>query len=279
MKTKALNNTAFALCTVLFVLCIANSEAVIEQSRYYLRLCAVNVVPSLFVFSVLCGVICSGSAFYRLCALPLFGTEAAVLTIGLLGGFPLGADVSCRLYENGAVTKKQAQYLCAFTNTPSLSFTVGLVGSVLGSKRLGLLLFLLVVASALLTAIVLKLFYLKDGERDIRINPLFCKPKSLPQVIKDSCISMISVSGCIVFFGSIAVLFPRNVSGFFEISGGVCDSRSVTQAAILLGFSGLSVMMQISAVCGGRISSFPFVLSKLFQSAFMGAAAYFLLDK
>jgi len=50
--------------------------------------------------------------------------EAALLAMGMLGGFPLGAAVAVELYDNGAVDKRQAEYLCAFTNNPSLSFSV-----------------------------------------------------------------------------------------------------------------------------------------------------------
>ena len=287
-----------SLCSaVLFVFCLAESTKVAAASAFYLKLCAVRVVPALFVFSVLCGVICSSPVFSRLCSLPLFGAEAAVLTMGLLGGFPLGASAALTLYENGSVTKRQAEYLavvyrklrrrragqqkeylCAFSNNPSLSFTVSYAGGVLGSRRTGLLLAALTAASAALCALLLRYILLKGDERSFKgVSPQI-RPKSFSAVLSSSCVSMLTVCGCIVFFGSISALFPDCIKGFFELSGGISGVKSPVFAAVLLGFSGLSVMLQVYAVCDGRLSVKPFLLSKLLQSALMGAAAYFIFD-
>lgn len=278
MKTRAVNNVFLLLCAACFAACLINSEAVAEQSRYYIRLCAVSVVPSLFVFSVLSGVLCASPAFYRLCSLPFFGAEAAVLLLGLLGGFPLGALIAVELYENGAVTKRQAQYLCAFTNNPSLSFVISFTGAVLGSKKAGLLLALLVFASSVTVGLVFRAFYLHKSERIIRISPLAAQSKGLPRVIKESSTTMLTVCGCIVFFGSISVLFPMAIARFFELSGGISACVGEVEAAVLLGFSGISVIMQVFAVCGGSISALPFTAAKILQGALMGIFAYFMFD-
>ncbi len=278
MKTKSYGNFLTLVCTALFALCLINSADIAEAGLHYLKLCALRVVPSLFVFSVFAAVICQSNAFYKLCAVPWFGAEAAVLTLGLLGGFPLGANMAVSLYEAGAVSKKQASYLCAFGNMPSLSFMISYTGAVLGSKRTGVLLALLCALASLLAALVLKYAYLNKTERFITPLKTSFPLKSFGKIVADTALSMLTVCGCIVFFGSISRLFPTWLACFFEISGGISLCTSAASAAVLLGFSGLSVMLQVAAVCGGRLSVMPFIACSAAKSAFMGVTAYFLFD-
>lgn len=263
----------------LFVYSLIKSTLVAESCYTYLKLCGEKIIPSLFVFSVFASIICGSKAFYRICSFfPFFGTETALLILGVLGGFPLGANAALQLYEEGQINKKQAEYLCAFTNNPSLSFTISYTGAVLGNKRAGVILALLTLLSSLVTAAVLKYTFLPKGDRRISPAAGLVKSKSLAVAIKDGSFATIVICGCVVFFGSISVLFPEKLRGVLELSGGIARCKSETEAAFLLGFSGFSVMCQVAAVCGGRLSAFPFILSKLMQSAFMTLCAYFLFD-
>ncbi len=262
-----------------FVYCLLNSGRVAESCGIYLKLCGEKLIPALFVFSVLSSVICGSKAFYRLCAFfPFWGVETALLILGVLGGFPLGASVAEKLYAEGQVNKKQAEYLCAFTNNPSLSFTVSYVGAVLGSKKTGAVLAILTVLSAVVSAVLLRYVFLPKEDRHIAPSLGLVKSKGLAEAVRDGCFNMLIICGCVVFFGSIGVLLPEKLRGILELSGGIANCKTETQAAFLLGFSSFSVMCQVSAVCGGKLSVLPFLLSKLIQSAFMTFFAYFLFD-
>lgn len=279
MHKTALRPPWALLAAVLFVYCLLNSAAVAESCGAYLKLCGERVVPSLFVFSVLAAMICRSKGFYRLCAvLPCGGTEIALLIMGMLGGFPLGATVAYELYANGKISKRQAEYLCAFTNNPSVSFTVSYVGGVLGSRRMGALLALLTFLSAAVTAIILRYTFLKKDERHIAPPVAAFSSTELAAAIRDGSITMLVICGCVVFFGGLSQMLPEGLRGFLELSGGIAICRTPTKAAVLLGFSGVSVMCQVSAVCRGKLSAAPFVLAKLMQSAIMGVFAYFLFD-
>lgn len=266
------------VAAVLFVYCLFNSGAVAESTGKYLSLCGERLIPSLFVFSVLAGIICKSKCFYGFCAsFSKGGTELALLFMGTLGGFPLGAAVATELYENGSLTKKQAEYLCAFTNTPSLSFILSYVGGIFDSKT-GVKLALLSLASSVFVAVVLRYTFLDKNERQILLSPSDRPQASLASAVKEGGFTMLVISACVVFFGSISQLFPKDMQGFLEISGGMASCKSPVQAAVLLGFSGFSVMCQVGAVCKGRLSALTFITAKLIQSAFMGAFAYFLFD-
>jgi len=269
--------TLFA--AVLFVYCLFNSDTVAESTGRYLSLCGEKVIPALFVFSVLAGIVCKSKHFYRLISLvPRGGAELALLFMGMLGGFPLGAAVATELYENGSITKKQGEYLCAFTNNPSLSFILSYVGGVLGDLRLGVYLALLCFASSVFIAVVFRYIFLKPNERRILPSVSSHTQASLASAIKEGGFTMLIISACVVFFGSISQLLPTALRGFLEISGGMASCKSPVRAAVLLGFSGISVMCQVAAICGGKLSAAPFITAKLLQSAFMGIFACFLFD-
>ena len=272
--------------TAVFVLCLIRSEAVASCSRDYLLLCAQSVVPSLFVFSVLAAVICSRAGFYRVCRrIPFAGTEAAVLLMGLLGGFPLGAVISVQLYREKCVSKRQAEYLCSFTNNAGISFIVSYAGGVLGNAKTGAVLAVLTLFSSVLCGIIFKRLMLVPEERRIMPDLRVTAAKSLPLAIAESSRSMLTICGCIVFFGclgsalavSAGFSFPFAI-GLLELSGGIAACTTVTQAAALIGFSGLSVLCQVAAVCGGALSVRPYLAAKIVQSAVMTALAYFLFD-
>lgn len=278
MVKKAVKPPWAVPAAVLFVYCLLNSGTVAENSGKYLKLCGERVVPALFVFSVLANIICKSKAFYTLChVLPRFGVEAALLIMGMLGGFPLGAAVAVELYDNGAVSKKQAEYLCAFTNNPSLSFTVSYVGGVFNNKNIGLRLALLTALSAVAAAVILKPFLLPKSKGGIKLIPATGSVPTLSAAIKDTCTTMLVICGCIVFFGSLCWMLPPQLQGVLELSGGISRCRSVGNAAVLLGFSGVSVLCQVSAVCKGKLSTAPYLAAKLVQAAFMGLGAHFLL--
>ncbi len=280
--TEMKRTASFLLATALFVYCIFHSETVSRLSYEYLMLCTRAVVPSLFVFSVLTRIICYDKLFFKLCALfPRAGAEGMLLLAGILGGFPLGASVSRGLYDSGHITKKQAEYLCAFTNNPSLTFMISYAGVQLGSPFYGAVMALICFFSAIICALVCRTF-LPKSERRILPPAVSLPRRGLGGAINDSLRSMAAICGCVVFFGCIGGLLPEGtpilVRGIAEITGGIAVCSSAVDIAVLLGFSGLSVMFQVTAVSGGRLSLKPYLMSKLLQSALMGGFAYILFD-
>lgn len=276
---KRLQGAGTLFAVAFFIACLIKSESVAEYSRKYLFMCGERVVPALFVFSVLGNVIASGGVFTRLCRhLPRYGTEAGLIILGLCAGFPLGAIVAAELYENGAVTKRQAEYLCAFANTPSLSFIISYTGNVLGGEGIGTQLALLTLLSAVVTAVLLRPLMLKGEERKIAPRAISVKSKGFAKTLKDGCESMVIICGCVVFFGGISAVLPQRIGALLELSTGISRCKNATEAAALLGFSGVSVIFQIATACKGKLNITPCVAAKVFQCAFMGLCSYFFID-
>ncbi len=275
-------NVVFLSATTIFIYCMFHSEAVARLSYDYLMLCTRSVVPSLFVFSVLTRLICYDELFFKLCSLfPRAGAEGMLLLAGILGGFPLGASVSMGLYEGGHITKKQAEYLCSFTNNPSLTFMISYVGLRLGNSFYGAVLALICFISSVVCATVTRSL-LPKSERHILPPSVSLTGRGISAAISESLRSMAAICGCVIFFGCMGGLLPSGappiLRGFLELTSGISVCSSPVKAAMLLGFSGVSVVFQVAAVTRGRLSLKPYLLSKLLQSALMGGAAHIIFD-
>ena len=238
-----------------------------------------RVFPSLFLFACLSSVLVSSSCFRKIYELP-FGTECVLLLLGVFCGFPIGAKCAYELYVNGTISKKRAEYLLTFTNLASVPFLTGVIGAKLhGTAFYGWRLVLLQAASALLCALV---FYLimKPNCDGIRIltSP---KPVPLPQAIGSAMTTMLQVGGMLTFFGTVSkavvvkLHLPALLSIFLrcllEFSSGCADAAGLLspQSELLtgfaVGFSGLCVAFQVSAVTKNKLSMKPYFLSKLLQ--------------
>lgn len=117
------------LMTVLFLLltiCIlTNSSLSLSYASLGLELWFQKMVPSLFPFMILSGIMVRLNLTERLAmaAYPLVGRIYRVrknvcycMLLGFLCGFPMGAKVTGELFERGQLTHREAEYLLAFCN-------------------------------------------------------------------------------------------------------------------------------------------------------------------
>lgn len=148
--------------TILLVL-FANNN--LTAARSGISLWASNVVPSLFPFFVAANLLGYSSVPYYLSKYakpimkPLFnmpGIAAFSFIMGLISGFPVGAKITCDLYENKIISKREAETMLCFTNNSSPLFIIGTVGvSFYSSTEIGICLLLCHVLSAIAIGIIL----------------------------------------------------------------------------------------------------------------------------
>ena len=238
-------------------------------------------MPSLFVFSVLGALITSDGSFFDLCRrIPFCGIELGVFVLGFLGGVPMGPMATYGLYEEGCISKRQAEYLCTFSTVPSLSFIISYVGGIIGNGREGVALAAIALAAAVATAALFRPFMLKGGDKPVGLafSDRKSSTKGLSAIIGGCGTGMVVCCACVVFFGSIGAGLPHALRGVLELCSGLELCRSISEAAALTGFSGLSILCQALAVTKGKLNPAPLVAAKLFQGVFMWAAAILLLD-
>ncbi len=132
----------------------------IQAIRDGLQVCSNSILPTLFPFFVLTELWVSlgyagtmsrllGSITERIFHLP--GNAASALVLGAVGGYPIGTVTAVNLYEDGQLTKEEAEHCLFFCNNAGPAFIIGLVGGVVfQNMALGYILWAIHLFAALL---------------------------------------------------------------------------------------------------------------------------------
>ena len=246
------------------------SEIVSVSVENSINVCISTLIPSLFpfmFFSLLVGKF-MGDMLSEIAApllMPLLGISKYAcrsVIIGLLGGFPSGAQDAALLYTEKKITKSEAERLPIFCNNAGLMFTIGAVGvSYLHSFKAGVVIYIYLLFSSLIAAL-----FTKPLKEDIsalpkeKISPLpsagdFPNAFSFAvgKCIKNLAIICTNYTIFKVLCDVLCSYFGKNskilfLSGIIEVTGGVLSMPKTTEGLVaisfLLAFSGLSVIMQ-----------------------------------
>lgn len=263
-----------------------------QAARDALSLCGHILIPSLFPFFVLSflvvelglsrypGKLLEGIMF------PLFrisGAGASALVLGLVGGYPVGARTAVSLYQSGQCSKAETERLLAFCNNAGPAFILSVVGSgLLGSVKLGLILYGIHAAASLLVGFLFRFYGTVHAPckrtpvpviQAVSFSTAFtCSVTSAFHSALNLCafvlffsilIRILHMSGAIsAALGALSQLFspisltlpfaPLLLPGFLEISSGISAlsgaeplSCQMILAAFMLGWAGLSVHCQV----------------------------------
>lgn len=285
-----------------------------------LTLCAKVIIPSLFPFFVCAKLFVSAgiaqklgkwmSVFMR----PLFnvpGSAGFAFIMGILSGYPVGAQCGVDLYEQGLCTKTEAQRIICFCNNSGPLFIIGAVGvGMLYSNTAGIALYIIHVLSAITVGIIFR--YYKKGEGIPLAQAMKQKDsakvygfgEALSMAVSKSVELILYVCGFIVFFsvfvsvlehfGIIKIIqnflynfgISLNVSsalatGFFEVSKGSMRLAALplgsfrgVLVSMIIAWSGISVILQVSGIISKHgLSTKLFILAKLLHSIIAGIYA------
>lgn len=273
-----------ALCALLEM--ILAPQQMIDSARYALRLCAELIIPSLFPFFVVSGLLNRLGFSARLAgrlsrpAARLYGISGAgatALFMGLIGGYPLGAAYIADMRRQGLISAEEGERLMGFCNNSGPAFLIGSIGAgVFGSARLGLGLYIIHILSALITG----LFFRGSGRYKAQLRHLpESRGSALIDSVRQAAQSILSVCGFIVCFcviiglmdagGYFSLLVGRLasltglelhaaralLSGVLELGSGIGAMRGLSPspvnlaiAAGIVGWGGVSVHFQTYAV-------------------------------
>lgn len=233
------------------------------------------------------------------------GEGAIALIMGIISGYPTGAKIVVSFKENDICTKEEGERLLAFTNNSGPLFILGTVGiSLFGDAKIGYILLISHILACLMVGFIFrnwkkdvvrsKLFSKKEEkQKQIRLRDL---GGILGEAIKKSIVTILNIGGFIVIFSVILSIlksgqffvFVENicemlnlregigtsvVSGIIELTNGVCNlsafgitNFSIILASFLLGFGGISVLLQVySIIVGSGISIKPYFYGKILQ--------------
>jgi len=224
-------------------------------------------VPSLFPFLAVSVFISGFAVPYKLqrvmSAVMRFlfrlpGEAAYAVLFGLAGGYPVGCAVTSRLYEQGKVTREQAQRMTLFCVNSGPAFAVTAVGAVmLGDSRAGVLIFASLCISSVLIGIALRFMSPVPHTNIIRDNPLDSLSYRFVESVEKASVSVMKICAWITLFSCLFSLLKElglsdntmsMIRCVLEVTGGcrsAAEYGNIYTVTATLGWSGLCVVCQV----------------------------------
>ena len=265
-KSKLLSFLIYAISAAIL---LVDYPTVLLGIREGLAMCARHIVPSLFMLSVVSGVLISSPYSENLFTSVLsivFGLGkkcGTVVFFALIAGFPGGAIGASELYEKGLIDRWDCEKIVYFTNNAGLAFIIGTVGTLMGDHRFAIVLWISQTMASLTLTNIFRSKDRKNSDEKIMLRDQI----TLVEAIKKSASAMVVVCAFVCFFTAVRMLaidllekYVRNslllgfIISFLEIGNAVKYASELTYNAKALcafatGFGGLSAIMQSVAVC------------------------------
>lgn len=269
------------------LLLILDARTALIGAKEGIELCLMTVIPSLFPFFVLSSLLTatlSGARskllrpIGRLLGMPV-GAESLLL-VGLLGGYPTGAQAVTQSYESGSISKEQAWRLLSFCSNAGPAFLFGICGSLFPKKWMVWLLWAVHILSALFVAIAL------PGEEEYEGKAVAAAGTSLPQALDRAVKTVARVCGWVVLFRIVIAFFEKwlfekigsiwtvFISGILELTNGCCQLSGIESiglrfllATVFLSFGGICVALQTASVTG-KLGIGNYIRGKVLQTVF-----------
>lgn len=276
------------------------SEVVMESVKNSLIICFSSVIPALFPFMVLSSMFVSYSSdssfgYVGKLLSRLFGISpcaVSALICGILCGYPIGAKCTAQLLESKKITVSEAESLIAYSNNSGPLFVIGAVGiGILHSAKAGVILYIIQLISALIAGILLRGTNYTSA---LRTPSHASQTKTLTSAICDSVFSILKVCGFVVFFGVInSLIIPLTnilpdilscaVASFTEVTCGInyissslpTLSHKIIASSFALGWSGLSVHMQVKSIVSPLgLSMKKYYITRILMGTISAISAY-----
>ncbi len=256
------------LVAVGFFVLILDAKTALNGAVEGLNLCFYTIIPALFPFFVLSIILVSIlngqqipflAPLCRLCHMPV--GSGSILAVGLLGGYPVGAQAVMQAYNQGQISKGSARRLLGFCNNAGPAFVFGIIGSQFESRTAIWLLWFIHMLSALTVGALLPV----DFQKDMRLS--VSKTLTVSQAMKKALEVTALVCGWVILFRILITFLNRwmlwllptqyqvAIYGLLELSNGCCALVSIANSGLryilcagILSFGGLCVAMQTTSV-------------------------------
>ena len=279
-----LRTSIFAAIGVLIL--ILDSKTALQGGVAGIHACLVQVLPALFPFMVLTMLL--NAAFTgadlpllrplgKLCRMPQ-GSESLLL-MGLLGGYPAGAQGVAQAYRSGQLKHSDAKRLLGFCSNAGPAFLFGIGSAVFPYAWMPWALWSIHIASAILTGILL------PGSAHSAVRLPASKPMTLPQALDDSLKIMGKVCGWILLFRILQAVLEKRllwmlpqdtqiaIIGLLELANGCIALAQISDLglrmvlfSLFLALGGLCVTMQTISVIA-PLKPDTYITGKLMQGA------------
>ena len=265
---KFLKISPLIYSALVLLILITDGKTAASGAAEGVKLCIGSVIPSLFPFITFSYILNSAlsnisvkktSPVFRYFGIPK-GCES-LLFLGLLGGYPVGAQAVNDAYKAKRITKPQGHRLMAFCNNAGPAFIFGVGSCLFYQKWLLWSLWGVHIASALTIALLLP----KRKEEAVILPKL--SVITLPKALKKAIVTIASVCGWVVLFRTLLALMESYIypyisdslrlslsggleltNGFFCLLNGQDIGLRFVFASCFLGFGGVCVLLQTASV-------------------------------
>ena len=272
---------------------ILDSRTGFAAAREGIDLCIVTLIPSMFPFFFL-SILMTGSLagqtirFLRpvakLCRIPE-GAESLIV-IGLLGGYPVGAQNIISAYHQGVLSREDAQRMAVFCNNAGPAFLFGYLGTLFHNPIYSWILYGIQVASSLIVGWVL------PGGTRVSSSGTSYKQIPIAQALNQAIKVMGQVCGWVILFRVLIGFLDRWLfwvlpdqlgiffTGLLDLSNGCnmlaalpSDGLRMVMASAFLGFGGICVLLQTYSIAGA-VSLPMYLPGKVLQGCISFVLAY-----
>jgi hypothetical protein len=260
------------LCAGTGVALVFDSAGVSDAVSRTVTLCLNTIVPSLFAFLALSSFVSSG----------IVKGEAAIFTLSLAGGYPVGAKLLSDRVKSDPLYAKRAEQMLMYCYCGSPAFLLTVAG------HLGLYVWFSNVLACVIFAVFANVFR-KRGSTPVRTP---CRDRSVRisgQVLVESvagagaalyriCLMMLVFAVLLRFLEFIGImrLLPAHAYAVAEITNVMHLNTHPALLAALTSIGGLCVIFQTTAIVGGRFGCVKFILARIPVAVMSGGIAHLL---
>ena len=270
MKTTRHIWTCTFSCIGMLVL-ILDSKNVLYGASDGIKLCIYTVIPSLFPFFVIsyylnsniCGrQIRSIRCLGRACGIPA-GSESLLL-LGLIGGYPVGAQGVRQAYEDKILPGTDAMRMLGFCNNAGPAFVLGMLSGLFPGSHIPWLIWFIHIISAISVGLLL------PGKSNANILPAHTNPITFPKALEHAVKAIANICGWVIIFRVLLTVLNYRIfnssnellrviiAGTLELTNGCEKLLSIENEGLrfvicsaFLGFGGICVTMQTVSAVGG----------------------------
>ena len=271
---------------IFFIVLILFPEKAKEGVTYGIMLSGSVIIPSFFPFTVCVLFILRTGILDKI----HLKSEIAVMIMSFIGGYPLGAKTVNEMYKLKKINQKKAGLMLCYCVNAGPSFIISAIGvGMLQSKTLGYILLFAHIASSLINALIIKIFFDKKETVVIKKND---NPTNLADTfvnsVADGASSVFAICTFVILFSTINAYLLYLANKFellkfliylTEVTTASAYTKNVYLIAFLLGFSGLCIWCQVfSYFAGTKVKMLPFIISR-FTGGLLSSGIVFIITK
>lgn len=257
------------LCAAGILSLILDSKTALSGAQAGIALCLQTVIPSLFPFLFLCGVL-TGTLWGQNSPILRFlgkkvgmpnGSES-LLIAAILGGYPAGAKIIGEAYDENRLNRDAAEHLLTFCSNAGPAFVFGIIAQQFDRNDYTWAIFLIHILSAFFVGKII-------NQKKTLCTALSLKSQNFSTQLNITVKTMGIICGWIILFQILFAFltswilwaFPTSVriffSGLLELSGGCCMLSHIPNISLrfllcscFLSCGGFCVTMQTASVIG-----------------------------